>query len=67
MKVKLQVFNFAESFMEISSRLTLEFLRGSKKRKKNIHKICYITICNVISLSKQRLRIVDDTMDLNSS
>lgn len=34
MKVKLQVFNFAESFMEISSRLTLEFLRGSKKREK---------------------------------
>lgn len=34
MKVKLQVFNFAESFMEISSRLTLEFL--SKKKKKKI-------------------------------
>lgn len=31
MKVKLQVFNFAESFMQISSRLTLEFL--SKKKK----------------------------------
>lgn len=28
MKVKLQVFNFAESFMEISSRLTLELLKG---------------------------------------
>lgn len=56
MKVKLQVFNFAESFMEISSRLTLEFLRESKKKKKNIHKILkrslYITRCNVISLSK---------------
>lgn len=48
MKVKLQVFNFAESFMQISSRLTLEFLSKKKKIFIKIRNEICITRCNVI-------------------